>query len=323
MSGDHGPRIILPAALEILKKYPDIRLILVGHEDKLRAELPDTPFADRLVIHHAEQVVEMDDSVSVALRSKKQSSMRVAINLVKEGKAAACVSAGNTGALMAVSRFVLKTIRGIDRPAIIATVPTAISHTHVLDLGANVDCTAEHLLQFALMGSVLISETENKPNPTVALLNIGSEDIKGNSVVKQASALLEQESSLNYTGYIEGNQINHSDIDLVVCDGFVGNVALKTSEGVAKFIAKVLKKQFNRGIYSRLIGLLALPILKRLSREINPDEYNGASLVGLRGVVVKSHGGAGVKAFYHAIETAITEARQDLPARIEEKLPNP
>jgi glycerol-3-phosphate acyltransferase PlsX len=261
----------------------------------------------------------MDEAPSSALRGKKDSSMRVAINLVKEGKADACVSAGNTGALMATGRFVLKTLSGIDRPAIISALPSIEGHTHVLDLGANIDCTSEHLFQFAVMGSVLATAVDNIEHPRVGLLNIGEEEIKGNDTVKIAAQLL-AESELNYTGFVEGDDIYKGGTDVVVCDGFVGNVALKTSEGVAKMISHYMKEEFSRNILTKMVGLVTLPVLKSFRKKIDPRKYNGASLVGLRGIVIKSHGGADVVAFENAINIALVEVDKAVPQKIRSHL---
>jgi glycerol-3-phosphate acyltransferase PlsX len=245
--------------------------------------------------------------------------MRVAINLVKTGEANACVSAGNTGALMATARFVLKTLPGIDRPAIASSLPTMKGHTYMMDLGANADCTPEHLLQFAIMGSVLVSCVEHKERPTVGLLNIGSEEIKGNDVVKQAAELL-RASRLNFYGNVEGNDIYRGTTDLVVCDGFVGNVALKTSEGLAQMVRAFLTSEFKRNLFTKMAAVVAMPVLNAFRRRLDSRRYNGASLLGLRGIVVKSHGGADAFAFRHAIYTAIEEARSGVLRRIEEQL---
>lgn len=323
MGGDFGPSVVVPAALKILANYQTLNLILVGDKDVLQKELrlhngKNDSDKLRLIIHHASQRVEMDESPSQALRSKKDSSMRVAINLVKEGKAQACVSAGNTGALMATARFVLKTIPGIDRPAIVSTFPTmhAQKNMRMLDLGANVDSTAENLFQFAIMGSVLASAVDNIQNPTVYLLNIGEEAIKGNEQVKQTAQLLANSTMLNYKGYIEGDQIYEAFADVIVCDGFVGNVALKTSEGVAIMIRKLLKAAYNRNFLTRIVGLLSLPVLKSLINHIDPDRYNGATFLGLQGIVIKSHGGAKLNAFVHALEEAIVQVQKNIPERI-------
>jgi glycerol-3-phosphate acyltransferase PlsX len=309
MGGDHGTRVTVPAAVAYLRKHPDDTIVLVGLADAIEAELSTlkTNHA-RLRIHAATQVVGMDESPQVALRSKKDSSMRVAINMVKNGEAAACVSAGNTGALMATARYVLKTLPGIDRPAIASFLPTVKGEVCMLDLGANVDCTAEHLLQFALMGSALVTALEHKPAPTIGLLNIGSEDIKGNEVVKQAGELL-QNSDLNFYGNVEGDDIFKGVTDVVVCDGFVGNVSLKTTEGLARMIGTFLREEFKRNIFTKLAGLVALPVINAFRHRVDSRRYNGASLLGLKGIVVKSHGSADEFAFLCAIERAAEEAR--------------
>jgi glycerol-3-phosphate acyltransferase PlsX len=319
MGGDHGLSVVVPAALEFLRRDPHTRLILVGREDALRDRLPSQAPESRLRIHHASQEVAMDEPPSRALRNKKNSSMRVAIDLVKDGSADACVSAGNTGALMATARFVLKTLPCVDRPAIITAIPSLHGQTHVLDLGANVDCTAEHLFQFAVMGSELIAAVEGMERPTVGLLNIGQEEIKGNEQVKRAHELLAA-SSLNYVGYVEGDDIYLRDVDLVVCDGFVGNVALKTSEGVAKMVGQRLREGFRSNLFTRLAGVFALPVLRRFRRTFDPRRYNGASLLGLRGIVIKSHGGADALAFGNAIAIAKQEVFADIPRRIGEQV---
>jgi glycerol-3-phosphate acyltransferase PlsX len=321
MGGDHGPQVVIPAAISALKKHPDVNLILVGDEDTIKFQLQQHGVSDdsRLLIHHASQKVEMDELPSQALRGKKDSSMRVSINLVKEGKAAACVSAGNTGALMATARFVLKTLPGIERPAIISALPTMAGHTYVLDLGANVDSSAAHLVQFAVMGSVLAELVDGKPNPTVGLLNIGSEEIKGNERVREASRLLEQ-TDLNYQGYVEGDGLYHGEVDVLVCDGFVGNVALKTSEGVVHMIRHYLRQSFSRNWLTKLAGLIASPVLKHFRHELDPRAYNGANLIGLQGIVIKSHGGADEFAFANAINIAIIEAEKDVPNNISKHL---
>lgn len=321
MSGDHGLEVVSAAALAILKVRSDVSLILVGDEQKIQAYLQKRgayPLTN-LSIQHASQSVDMDEPPAQALRNKKDSSMRVAIDLVKAGTADACVSAGNTGALMATARFVLKMLPGIDRPAIITKLPSIEGHSHVLDLGANVDCTAEHLFQFAIMGSELVTAVEGIERPRVSLLNIGEEAIKGNDQVKQAATLL-AESQLNYIGFMEGDDIYKGGSDVVVCDGFVGNVALKSSEGVAKMIAYLIKKEFNRNLLTRLAGLIAMPVLKALKSRIDPRHYNGASLLGLRGIVIKSHGSADELAFANAIHIAITEVDKAVPHRISARL---
>jgi phosphate acyltransferase len=318
MGGDHGPEVIVPAALRYLAANPHADLILVGNEERIGRILGAAP-RERLRIRPTTQEVAMDELPSKALRGKKDSSMRVAIDLVKDGEAHACVSAGNTGALMAIARFVLKTLPHVDRPAICTAVPSVHGHTHMLDLGANVDCTAEHLFQFAVMGSELISAVDGIERPRVGLLNIGQEEIKGNEQVKQAHELLVH-SSLNYIGYVEGDGIFLDDIDLVVSDGFVGNIALKSSEGVAKFVRHALSTQFKRNWLTRVAGLAALPILNGFRRTMDPRRYNGASLLGLRGIVVKSHGGADELAFENAIYIAEKEIHANIPQRIGEQV---
>jgi len=323
MGGDHGPKVTIPASLDCLKNNPDLKLILVGDEAVLKPllvqELVD--YSDRLSIQHASQCVEMHESPAKVLKNKKDSSMRVAINLVRDGVADACVSAGNTGALMATARFVLKMIPGIDRPAIISTLPSIHGHTHVLDLGANVDCTAEHLFQFAVMGNELVKAVEGIDNPTVGLLNIGEEDMKGNEQVKSAAKLLGL-SSLNYIGYIEGDSLNAGSVkvDLIVADGFVGNVALKSIEGAAKMIGFALKAAFSKNYLTKLVGFLAYPVLKSFKQRIDPRLYNGASFLGLRGLVIKSHGGADVLAFKTAIQLAEVEVKKDVIRKISEQV---
>jgi glycerol-3-phosphate acyltransferase PlsX len=309
--------------LDCLKNNPDLTLILVGDEAVLKPLLAQelVAYSGRLSIRHASQCVEMDESPAKVLKNKKDSSMRVAINLVRDGVADACVSAGNTGALMATARFVLKMIPGIDRPAIISTLPSIHGHTHVLDLGANVDCTAEHLFQFAVMGNELVKAVEGIDSPRVGLLNIGEEDMKGNEQVKSAAKLLEN-STLNYIGYVEGDSLNAGSVkvDLIVADGFVGNVALKSIEGAAKMIGFALKEAFSKNYLTKLAALLAYPVLKSFKKRIDPRLYNGASFLGLRGLVIKSHGGADVLAFKTAIQLAEVEVKQDVIRKISEQV---
>ncbi len=321
MGGDHGPHVTVKAALDFLRQNPDINIVLVGLEDAINAELKVNKSAagTRLRVHHASEVVKMDDSLPVALRTKKDSSMRVTADLVKRGEADAGVSAGNTGALMAVSRFVLKTLPGIDRPAIASTLPSRTGRTYMLDLGANVDCTAEHLRQFAIMGSALVAAIEHKDSPSIGLLNIGEEEIKGNDVVKQAGELLKS-SGLNFFGNIEGDDIYKGTVDVVVCDGFVGNVALKTSEGLAKLIGDQLRSEFKKSLFTRLAGLMSLPVLRSFKRTLDPRRYNGASLLGLNGVIIKSHGSADVFSFEQAIHKAAEEVRGGLLRRIADQV---
>lgn len=321
MGGDHGPHVTIPAALRALNQNDEINVVLVGLAEVIEAELHahKANVGPRLRIHHASEVVAMDESPQSALKNKKDSSMRVAINLVKSGEAHACVSAGNTGALMATARFVLKTLPGIDRPAIASTLPSEKGHTYMLDLGANADCTAEHLLQFAIMGAMLVSCVEHKERPSVGLLNIGSEEIKGNEVVKQAGELL-RASHLNFYGNIEGDDIFKGTTDLVVCDGFAGNVALKASEGLAHMMGGFLANEFKRNLFTKLAALIAMPVLRAFKGRLDPRQYNGASFLGLRGIVVKSHGGADSFSFLQAINTAIEEARSGVLRRITEQI---
>ncbi len=321
MGGDHGPHVTVPAVLNALKEDSQLNIVLVGLQDAIQAVLKAHKASTnpRLRIHHSTEVVLMDESPQSALKNKKDSSMRVAINLVKSGEANACVSAGNTGALMATARYVLKTLPGIDRPAIASTLPSENGTTHMLDLGANADCTAEQLLQFAVMGAMLVSAVEHNPNPTVGLLNIGSEDIKGNEVVKQAAELL-RASHLNFYGNVEGDDIFKGTVDVVVCDGFVGNVALKTTEGLAHMMGKFLTQEFKKNWLTKVMAMCAMPVLKAFKKRLDPRLYNGASFLGLRGVVVKSHGGADILAFYHAIKVATGEARSGVLQRITQQL---
>lgn len=310
MGGDHGLSVVIPACVNAAKANPDLKMILVGVQEKISAALKKHGVlaSKQFSVVHASEVVAMDELPSSALRNKKDSSMRVAINLVKDGVAQACVSAGNTGALMATARFVLKTLPGIDRPAIIAEVPTLKGKTWVIDLGANVDSSADHLFQFAVMGSALIQGVEKKKDPKIALLNIGVEEIKGNDQVKRAASMLSECPLMNYTGYVEGDQFFSGEFDLIVCDGFVGNVALKASEGLAKLILTLMKESYSRNWFTKLAGLLSIPALRHLKQRIDPARYNGASMLGLNGIVVKSHGGAGVESFESAIEEAVSQA---------------
>ena len=317
MGGDHGPQVTVPAVLRFLRRDKDCSAILVGREEVVRPLLggAEQGLGERLRVVHASEVVGMDEAIATALRSKKDSSMRVAAELVKSGAAQAAVSAGNTAALMGISRFVLKTLPGIDRPAIASIVPNVNSYSYVLDLGANVDCAPEHLLQFAIMGAMLYTALEHKEHPSVGLLNIGEEQIKGNEVVKRAGELL-KDSGLNFYGNVEGDDIYAGVVDVVVCDGFVGNVALKASEGVARMMTSALRQEFGRNLLTRLAALVALPVLNAVKRRFDPRRYNGGSLLGLTGVVVKSHGSADEVAFVCALERAAEAARNRLPERI-------
>lgn len=323
MGGDFGPPITVPAAVAMLAKNSALNLILVGDEAILKQALASYSYdTTRLIIRHASERVEMDESPALALRLKKDSSMRVALNLVKAGTAAACVSAGNTGALMATARFVLKTLPGVDRPAIVSLLPTYNENKNMrmLDLGANVDSSAEHLLQFAVMGSVLASSVDNVPHPKVALLNIGAEDIKGNEQVKQTAQLLSQLKSINYVGYVEGDDIFKGKVDVVVCDGFVGNVALKTTEGTVAFMTTLIKSALMKNIFTKLVALLVKPILKSSLKRVDPTRYNGATFIGLQGTVIKSHGGASAAGFMRAIEEAVLGAEKNVPALIRDEV---
>jgi glycerol-3-phosphate acyltransferase PlsX len=315
MSGDHGHRIAVEASLRALEVHPQLSLILVGDDAALRKALGGQRRDPRIEIRHASEVVAMDESPSKALRGKKDSSMRVAIDLVKTKAARAAVSAGNTGALMATAKFVLKTLPGIDRPAIISPLPAIGGSTHVLDLGANAECSAEQLYQFAVMGAALVTAVRGIERPRVALLNIGEEEIKGNDVIKQAAALIAA-SPLNYTGFIEGDGIFLHPADVVVCDGFVGNVALKAGEGVAKLVTHFMREEFTRNASTKLVGLIARSVLRALAKRMDPRVYNGASFLGLTGTVVKSHGGADALAFANAISVAVREVEHDVPVKI-------
>ncbi|MGR1215763.1 phosphate acyltransferase PlsX [Metapseudomonas otitidis] len=321
MGGDFGPRCIVPASIACLAEFPSLHLVLVGQAPVLEELIARENGVDRrrLSVEHAAEVVAMDERPSQALRSKPDSSMRVALDLVRAGRAHACVSAGNTGALMALSRYVLKTLPGIDRPAMVTAIPTARGHCHLLDLGANVDCSAEHLYQFAVMGSVA-AEALGLRSPRVALLNVGTEDIKGNQQVKLAASLLQQANGLNYIGYIEGDALYRGEADVVVCDGFVGNILLKSSEGLVAMIAARIESLFTENLGSRLVGALALPLLSRLKGDLAPSRHNGASFLGLQGIVVKSHGSAGADGFQSAIRRAVIEVRENLPQRLHGRL---
>ena len=322
MGGDHGPHVTVPAALEFQARVADVDIVLVGVRDAIEAELAARGAAAgaRVRVHAAAEVVGMDEPPVAALRYKKDSSMRVAVNLVKSGDAHACISAGNTGALMAISRFVLKTIAGIDRPAIATVLPNMKGgYTYVLDLGANVDCTPEQLMQFGVMGAMLVAAVEHRDRPTVGLLNIGVEDIKGNDTVKRAAELL-RSSGLNFYGNVEGDDIYKGTTDVVVCDGFVGNALLKASEGVATMIVGYLRHEFKRTAWNKLSAWLATPVIKALRARMDPAKYNGASLLGLRGIVIKSHGSADKRAFGYALERGLEEVRNNVPQRIAERM---
>lgn len=322
MGGDYGPHVTIPAAIKCLARNDNLNIILVGPQDAIETELKarHAKTGPRLRIRHASEVVTMDESPALALRNKKDSSMRVAIDLVKSGEADACVSAGNTGALMATARFVLKTLPGIDRPAIATFMPSLKGPVLMLDLGANVDCTAEHLFQFALMGSMLASVVDHKERPSVGLLNVGEEEIKGNEMVKRAAELIRASHLINFHGNVEGDDIYKGTVDVVVCDGFVGNVSLKTAEGLAKMVSTLLRQEFRRNLLTKLAGLIALPVMNAFKRHVDPRRYNGATLLGLRGVVVKSHGGADRFAFEHAIDAAAEEVEGSVLKRISDQM---
>lgn len=320
MGGDHGPSVTIPAAINALSKYDQLHIILVGDKELIQTELQKNKYTNtRLSIQHTSEVVDMDESPQSALKNKKDSSMRVAINLIREEKAQACVSAGNTGALMATARYVLKMLPGIDRPAIASSLPSQKGTTYMLDLGANTDCTAENLFQFAVMGAMLVSSVTGNPKPSVGLLNIGSEDMKGNEVVKQAGELLRR-SHLNFYGNVEGNDIFKGTTDIVVCDGFVGNVALKTAEGIAQLMGRFLTQEFKRNWITKSMAFLSLLVLNRFKKRLDPRRYNGASFLGVKGIVVKSHGGADSYSFFYAIRTAIEESKNNVLENIQKQL---
>ena len=321
MGGDFGPPVTVPASLKILKKYENISIILVGDTDKITKILKKKKSLNhpRISVHHTTQVVGMDELPQTALKNKKDSSMRVSINLVKEGVADACVSAGNTGALMATARFVLRMLPGIDRPAISSELPSDNGTTCMLDLGANADCTPEQLLQFGIMGSILTNVLHKKNNPSIGLLSNGSESMKGSEVVKKSAELF-RDSHLNFYGNVEGDDIFKGTTDVVVCDGFTGNISLKTTEGLAKMMANFLTLEFKRNWLTKISAIIALPVLKRFKKRLDPRRYNGASFLGLNGIVVKSHGGADEFAFIHALETTISESENDVISKIKDQL---
>ena len=321
MGGDFGPSVTIPASLKILKKYENISIVLVGNSDEITKILKKKKSLNhsRITIHNATQIVGMDELPQIALKNKKDSSMRVSINLVKEGVVDACVSAGNTGALMATARFVLRMLPGIDRPAISSELPNANGTTCMLDLGANADCTPEQLLQFGIMGSILTNVLHKKNNPSIGLLSNGSESMKGSEVVKKSAELF-RNSHLNFHGNVEGDDIFKGTTDVVVCDGFTGNISLKTTEGLAQMMANFLTLEFKRNFLTKISALIALPVLKRFKKRLDPRRYNGASFLGLNGIVVKSHGGADEFAFIHALETTISESENDVISKIKDQL---
>ncbi len=322
MGGDYGPRVTVPAALQYLSAAPDVTLLLVGDQRAVSQHLGDIDpsVLRRVEILHSDFVVAMGDKPSSVLRGGSDSSMGLAIQAVKDGRAHACVSAGNTGALMALSRSILGTYEGIDRPAIITKIPTQKKHCQVLDLGANIQCEAQHLYQFAIMGSIVAQIVDNISAPRIALLNVGQEETKGSNQVREAARLIAADQRLNYVGFVEGDQIFSGEVDVIVCDGFVGNVALKTSEGLVKMAHAQLLEGFRRNLYSRLVGALAQPIIKRLAGQWDIMRYNGASLLGVQGTVIKSHGNANQASFEQAIERAIQETRSQLPRLINDNI---
>tara|TARA_S200000501_G_C20821640_1_gene743120 strand:+ start:264 stop:1277 length:1014 start_codon:yes stop_codon:yes gene_type:complete len=321
MGGDQGPKIIMPSLREFILENKDIKIKVFGDEDVLSKHSKNFEdfISSQIEIVHTKEKVLSDDSPSHALRHKKKSSMSMAIQAVKDNEADACVSAGNTGALMAISRFILGTLDGIDRPAIESMLPSLNGHTHVLDLGANVDCKAEHLYQFAVMGSVLSMILDDKDNPSVGLLNVGQEVIKGNIQVKDAHDLLKN-SKLNYVGFVEGDDIFCGNIDVIVCDGFIGNIALKTSEGIARFISSTLKDEFKKNVFAKIAGISSAKVLNSFKKVVDPRRYNGASLIGLKGIIIKSHGGADSFAFNNSLKIALKEVNKDVPTCINKKL---
>ena len=332
MGGDHGLKTTIPASISALNREKSLHITLVGITDQIHAYL-NSHFQhkydnSRLKVVHADEIVKMDESPALALRSKKNSSMRLAINLVKEKAVDACISAGNTGALMATSKFVLKTLPEIDRPAIVYAIPSldrktkTMNPVYMLDLGANVNCSSEQLFQFGIMGAILAENLKGKKRPTVALLNIGEEEMKGLDSIRQAAKMLYHYDPINYIGYAEGNDIFQAKADVIVCDGFAGNVALKTSEGTAKLIADMIKDSFNNSLFSKTAMLLAAPVLKKIKQKLNINQYNGASLLGLRGIVIKSHGGASAEAFETAIFEAVKEIKHNIPQKIQAQIEN-
>lgn len=329
MGGDHGPSVTVPASLEALEAHPELHLILVGNKSIIASYMQSVKpeVLQRIEIRHTTQQVEMDESPGNALRNKKDSSMRISLELVEQNKAGACVSAGNTGALMVIARMILKTLPGIDRPAIVYSLPTKnpqgeFGHLRMLDLGANVDTTSRNLYEFAVMGSILAQAADHLERPRVGLLNIGSEAIKGSEVIKETAKMLEESKSLNYTGFVEGTDIFQQACDVVVCDGFVGNVALKSSEGAANMLLSLIKESFTRNIFTKIAALIAKPVIKGALKNMDPKKYNGASLLGLNGIVIKSHGNAQKESFKIAIEEAYTEVKHNVVAKIKEELGN-
>ncbi|NRA55510.1 MAG: phosphate acyltransferase PlsX [Gammaproteobacteria bacterium] len=322
MGGDFGPQITVPASMQALLRYPQLKITLFGDKQQIERYLtPEFSQHPRLTLVHCEQVVTMSDKPLIAIRKRRDSSMRKAIDMVQQGQADACVSAGNTGVLMAMAKLILKTLPGIDRPALVALLPSVNNKpVYMLDLGANVSCDSEALFQFAVMGSVLANTVNAIKSPRISLLNIGEEDIKGNDVVRQTADLLKNSSVINYQGFIEGHQIFDGNTDVIVCDGFVGNISLKTTEGVANLMLEHIKQLTNKNFFTRIVGLLVKPFLKNAFCKMKPDQYNGASLLGLRAIVIKSHGNADEKAFLNAIKQAVIEVEQQVPQRIQSRL---
>ncbi len=323
MGGDFGPSVIIPAVKKILQNYPEVTFQLYGNPEKVSRMLASNKLKDhrRISFYASENDVQTNDLPAIALKNKKLSSMRMALEAVRDGQAHACVSAGNTGALMAISRYILKMLPGIDRPAIISAIPTLKNdHVYLLDLGANVECDERRLTQFAIMGDQLAKCLDNYQQPRVGLLNVGEEQNKGSDRLRMASQLIGQIESLNYVGFVEGNQIFSGDFQVIVTDGFTGNNVLKTSEGLSRYLTQKIKRAFDRNWWTRFCGLLAKPVIGAFKAEINPEKFNGACLIGLRGIVIKSHGGANTNATYCAIEEAIKQSYQKLPQRIKEQL---
>ncbi len=324
MGGDSGPLITIPSAISAINHLPNLHLILCGDESAIQSQLKlnNSSNHPQITIVHTSEVVAMDEKPSIALRTKKDSSMRRALDLVQSGEAQACVSAGNTGALFASAHYVLKMLPGIERPALVSQLPIANSNQHafMLDLGANVFCDSNTLFQFAIMGSVMSEQVDGIASPRVALLNMGEEEIKGSDHIKQTANLLKACPEINYIGFIEGNDIFSGKADVIVCDGFVGNVALKTCEGVARLVMAKVLEIIKESKFTRILGLLLIPTLKKMVKRLNPDQYNGASLIGLRGIVVKSHGNATSSAFYNAILEAVKEVERQVPEKIKTKL---
>ncbi len=319
MGGDFGPRLCVPATLKFLQNFPSVRVTLVGDAEQIKPLIPENAFNHRIVIQHTEQVVTTSDKPGSAFRHKRESSMWKAIEILAQGDAEACVSAGNTGALMAMARYQVKTFEGMSRPAICKPIPTVGRDSYLLDLGANLDCSPQQLLQFAIMGSAM-AKTHGIENPKVALMNVGAETTKGNHEIQEAYALLEAHENVNFCGFVEGNHLYRGDVDVIVCDGFVGNVALKVSEGVASFILESLRSEFNSGIFKRILGALNTLALKSWRARFDPSKYNGAALLGLRKIVVKSHGGANAEGFYHALVDAHQHIEVDITAKLQQSL---